>query len=279
MEENRIETFIYGHEHESQFGRIIYRDNMINTPTSLPVIVLIHGGFWKEKYHIDNSCIDNLIPFFLNFGIIVCTIEYRRVGGNGGFPMTNNDIISALTMLNDQLCKSNLLKFDQSRISILGHSAGGTLALWACTKLSTRGLPFTPHLCVAIAPIGDLLLGQNRKLSDDGNAIELYIGSKLSNCNDTTMKNFMEASPSNNLPIESKYCLIITGDKDVDVPSDIVELFYEDCIKFSQNDSNTYTKNNPYSFLKIIDADHYDLVDPSKEFWFEYIGSKILPLI
>ena len=31
-------------------------------------------------------------------------------------------------------------------------------------------------LCVAVAPIGDLVEGHARKLSDDGDAISLYMG-------------------------------------------------------------------------------------------------------
>ena len=45
-------------------------------PTT-PIVVIIHGGFWKEKYRIDNSAI-NLVPFFLEAGFAVCEIEYRR---------------------------------------------------------------------------------------------------------------------------------------------------------------------------------------------------------
>ena len=49
-------------------------------PNSVPIVVLIHGGFWKIKYGIDNSTIDSLVPFLLSKGMAVCQVEYRRVG-------------------------------------------------------------------------------------------------------------------------------------------------------------------------------------------------------
>ena len=78
------------------------------------MIVLIHGGFWKHKYSIDNSAIDTLPQFLVAKGYIVYVIEYRRVltvdqlddkgdTNNGGWPNTNNDIISALQLL-PELC-------------------------------------------------------------------------------------------------------------------------------------------------------------------------------
>jgi hypothetical protein len=54
---------------------------------------------------------------------------------------------------------------------------GGTLALWACSNLNSRGLPFIPQLCIALAPVGNLEEGYRTRLSDEGTAVEKYIGS------------------------------------------------------------------------------------------------------
>lgn len=64
----------------------------------------------------------------------------------------------------------------QKKVILLGHSAGGTLALWIASKLDklSEGIPIA--LCVAVAPIGDLEEGSRRKLSDEGDAINLYMG-------------------------------------------------------------------------------------------------------
>jgi alpha-beta hydrolase superfamily lysophospholipase len=62
------------------------------------------------------------------------------------------------------------------KVVILGHSAGGTLALWMACKSLMLGDAVPISLCVAVAPIGNLEEGHRRKLSDDGDAIDLYVG-------------------------------------------------------------------------------------------------------
>ncbi len=145
-----------------------------------PVAVILHGGFWKSKYGIGNSAIESLSPFFLSQGIATCEVEYRRVGGGegdeGGYPNTNNDIICALSKL-DEVTKSmrnqsvSAMKEavlvstipDIDRIFLVGHSAGGYLALWSCSKLADRNIPFKPLACVALAPVSDLIEADRRR--------------------------------------------------------------------------------------------------------------------
>ena len=59
-------------------------------------------------------------------GWAVWNIEYRRVGNGGGWPETFADVAAAIDRL-DGLHPS----LDLSRVDVLGHSAGGHLALWA----------------------------------------------------------------------------------------------------------------------------------------------------
>ena len=64
---------------------------------------------------------------------------------------------------------------------VLGHSAGGTQVLWACathpqdSPAHSIPLLFTPVLCVAVTPVGDLVYGAERRLSDNGDAIQNYL--------------------------------------------------------------------------------------------------------
>ena len=182
--------------HSSQFYRL-YKPLTPSVKRLLPVCVLIHGGFFKEKYHIDNSAIDALIPSLLESSMAVCLIEYRRVGGGGGFPSTNEDIISALSHIDSIASEHGL---DKNRVVVVGHSAGGTLALWACCEPSVSALPNKPILCVSIAPIGDLVAGQLRRLSDEGDAIERYIGETLSSLTDCPPPAYLRASPQHLMP-------------------------------------------------------------------------------
>ena len=47
-----------------------------------PVVVMIHGGFWKMPYGLNQF--DQLSIMLVEQGYAVWNIEYRRVGETGG---------------------------------------------------------------------------------------------------------------------------------------------------------------------------------------------------
>ena len=172
--------FSYG-SHAEQFIRLTYPEqekhgNEGGAVDKCPVIAIIHGGFWKEKYGVDNSAIDSLCPFFAARGFAVCEVEYRRrEHEGGGFPGTNLDCVSALRHLHE-LSQQAGSRLDTSRLVLLGHSAGAYLALWVCcskAEYSPR-LDFSPLLCIALAPIADLRAAHSLGLGDEGDAVHRY---------------------------------------------------------------------------------------------------------
>jgi acetyl esterase/lipase len=87
--------------------------------------VLIHGGFWRSVYGIDEAR-----PLAIDLaarGRVVWNIEYRRVGTGGGWPNTLDDVAAAI----DHLAE---LDVDTSSVTVIGHSAGGHLAVWAASR-------------------------------------------------------------------------------------------------------------------------------------------------
>jgi acetyl esterase/lipase len=123
----RGRTYRYG-EDRSQVGDL-------HLPTGAgphPVVVLIHGGSWHKRY--GRAVMRALAADLLERGFAVWNIEYRRIGNGGGWPATFADVAAAIDRL-DGLHPS----LDLSRVDVLGHSAGGHLALWAAgrTKLPT----------------------------------------------------------------------------------------------------------------------------------------------
>ena len=256
-----------------------------------PLVILIHGGFWKKKYHIKNSLLHDSLPLFLkqHTSYYIAELEYRRVDKEvgveknttdnsnkllEGWPYTNLDILMAFHALH-QFSKRQPKQFniDFSKVIILGHSAGATLGLWACCSgISSLyqnfqelqslhvnellfSLPFTPKLCVAISPIGSLELGYSRRLSDDGDAVERYMGHKPSY---SSSCNYQAASPDHLLPLRCD-CLLVSGGRDTDVPQDIVDSFYQQMLKKQLN--------KKVISLNIPDADHYQLVDGKNSAW------------
>src|SRR5579864_3163097 len=90
-----------------------------------PLVVNIHGGFWRARYDLDHA--GHLCAALTAKGLATANLEYRRVGNaGGGWPGTFEDIRSAYQFLIQNAQKHN---FDPQKIVMMGHSAGGQLAL------------------------------------------------------------------------------------------------------------------------------------------------------
>ena len=92
-----------------------------------PVMVTIHGGSWQARY--GRIVMRALAADLLRRGWAVWNIEYRRLGGGGGWPETFLDVAAAIDHL-----RSLQAPIDLDERDVLGHSAGGHLALWAASR-------------------------------------------------------------------------------------------------------------------------------------------------
>ena len=214
-------------------------------------------------YGIDNAAIDTLAPALAEDGWAVCEIEYRRVGEDGGgWPGTNDDILAALDSLNDVSAQYSL---DMSKVALVGHSAGGCLAMWACSSRVDRPMSFKPKVCVAVAPVGDLVSAQNRRLSTSGNAVQAYLNGSLPGDEADVKGNiYSMASPSSLLPLIVP-SIIVAGSDDADVPMDYVQQVYD---TVTSHHSYTESSNNAaVSLLVAKDTDHYQLMNAASDAW------------
>lgn len=108
-----------------------------------PVAILIHGGCFKAAY----ASTRDLAPMgdaLKADGIATWNIEYRRLGeAGGGWPGTYLDVGRALDHLRRLAGQHNL---DLGRVVVVGHSAGGHLAMWSAAR---SRLPTASALYVA----------------------------------------------------------------------------------------------------------------------------------
>lgn len=125
------------------------------------LVVLVHGGFWKEVF--DRTHTRYQARALAGAGYLVATPEYRRVGGGGGWPTTGADVEAAVSALPGLLSG---LDVTFHRAALIGHSAGGHLALW----LLSRSLPITFDVVVGIAPVCDLARADELHLGGDATA-------------------------------------------------------------------------------------------------------------
>jgi acetyl esterase/lipase len=111
-----------------------------------PTVLMVHGGCWQTK--IADRTIMNWIADDLRRRVIaVWNIDYRGVDrAGGGYPGTYLDVAAAADALRTNGARYRL---DLRRLTAVGHSAGGHLALWLAAR---RRLPASSPLHVA-APL------------------------------------------------------------------------------------------------------------------------------
>jgi len=120
-----VDRVAYGQD-PSQFG-----DLYLPGRIPLATVVVIHGGYW-----VDGFVAEAMQPMCRTLqadGYAVWNLEYRRIGGGGGWPATFEDVATGI----DHLTTFDTV--DTSDVRLVGHSAGGTLAVWAASRRVVDG--------------------------------------------------------------------------------------------------------------------------------------------
>src|SRR5262249_27669845 len=92
-----------------------------------PVAVVLHGGYWRARY--DRSLMTDICVDLAAHGMAAWNLEYRRVGGGGGWPDTFHDVAAGVDFLVELDAP-----LDLECLLAVGHSAGGQLAFWAAAR-------------------------------------------------------------------------------------------------------------------------------------------------
>jgi acetyl esterase/lipase len=149
--------FRYGDEHSPQRADL----HLPRGPGPHPVAVMIHGGSWMAGY--GKIVMRPLAADIARRGYAAWNIEYRRIGRGqgGGWPVTFLDVAAAI----DHLARVPA-PLDLARVTLIGHSAGGQLALWAAGRSQLAdGAPgarpvVEPVAAVSAAGVNDLAQAQ-----------------------------------------------------------------------------------------------------------------------
>jgi len=139
-----VDTLAYGRQPD-RVGDLWVPDG----PGRHPVAVLLHGGFWYHAWERD--LMDGLAVDLARRGWAAWNVEYRRLGAGGGWPTTGDDVALGIDHL---VALAPVYDLDLGRVALVGHSAGGQLALWAAAR-GRRGAVH-PRVVVGLAAITDL---------------------------------------------------------------------------------------------------------------------------
>ena len=161
-----------------------------------PVAVVVHGGFWRDVWKRDTMA--PLCAAITQLGWSTVNVEYTR--GPGSFPEAIDDITRALTWVRDNAA---VFDFDPDRIVVIGHSAGGYLALKAAH--SDPGLAGA----VALSPVTNLTALADAAPNDD--PAEAFIG-----CDYETDSGLWEKAALDSEPLVPVH--LVHGADDVVVP-------------------------------------------------------------
>ena len=123
------EKLVYGDENrELQFG-LLWLPEYLASGETVPLVVLIHGGCWLNVFDIQHSY--PLSSALAKAGYGVWSLEYRRTGDKGGgWPGSFEDVKRGLAYIP----RLKDYPLDLDKVVIIGHSAGGHLALLSAAE-------------------------------------------------------------------------------------------------------------------------------------------------
>ncbi|WP_372595208.1 alpha/beta hydrolase [Actinotalea sp.] len=221
-----------------------------------PMVILLHGGFWRSVY--DRHHLAGVAQALADAGYCVVNAEYRRVGDGGGWPGTFHDVALAVDSLPGLVAATFPGRADAEAVVLLGHSAGGHLALWAAvrgqladqapgTAPTTSWVAALPGVTgvVALAPVCDL--GSAHRLNSGNGAVAALLGGTP----DEVPERFAQADPAalGRPPVPT---VVVHGEDDVLLPVEV---------------ARTWCSATGTPLVEVPGAGHFELIDPGSAAW------------
>jgi acetyl esterase/lipase len=213
-------------------------------PGPHPVAVVLHGGYWQPPYTkliMRPLCLD-----LARRGYAAWNVEYRRLGRDGGgWPQTFDDVAAAIDLLAD-LDDGGL---DLGRVTLVGHSAGGQLALWAAGR--TQLPPDAPGAGPRVAARRVLALAAVSDLVRAGQPATRLLGGPPAD----VPARWAQADPMRRIPLGIPVALVHgTRDETVEVQ------------RSREYAAAAEAAGAPVTLIE-TQGDHRDLIDPSSMAW------------
>ena len=223
-----------------------------------PVVVMLHGGCWMAEYGL--GYMGRVGADLAAQGSATWNLEYRRVGNpGGGIVGTFHDVQLGVGHL-ETLAKNYPL--DLQRV-VIGHSAGGHLALRLANTLFDKAAPkgaLRWRGVVALAAITDL--------RRTGTACDASVQMLMGGTAREQGALYAQHSPLDLLPLGAIKQIIVHGDADRIIPTVMATSYVEAAQK----------KGDDAKLMLIEKAGHFDIVDAQATAWAQ-VRAEILKLV
>lgn len=219
-----------------------------------PLVLLIHGGFWRAEY--DRRHALPMAEALADAGFVVALVEYARVGmPGGGWPGTFDDVADAVDRLPQMI--NDAARYELSRPVLVGHSAGGQLALWAGARHRLppdcrwhRAEPIKIDGVVGLAPVA--CLGDADRTGVGGGAVARLMGGHA----DDHPDRYALADPFAMLPAGTP-TVLVHGDQDPWVPIEQSRMYA----------AAATAAGDHVRLLELEGVEHYGVIDPLSTAW------------
>ena len=179
---------------------------------------MFHGGYWQSTYNLTHT--GHMCIALAEQGIATWNVEYRCVGvPGGGWPAARDDV---------QLAVELAQSLHHNDLVLVGHSAGGQLALWAGKD---AGLPV-----VALAPVSDVRDAVERR------------GPESAPGQFMAPEDFADGSPIELLPLG--------------VPQIVIHGAEDDSVPYAMSERYVTAAGGEAELVSLENAGHFEPIDP-----------------
>lgn len=200
-------------------------------------VVVLHGGFWQDGY--DLSLNSATSADLAQHGWTVWNLDYRAVGGGGGWPETFDDVRAGIAHL-------AALDVAVDDTIALGHSAGGHLAVWVAGE---EAGPVRVTAAVPMAGVLDLVTAARNRLG--GSAVQALLGGGP----DEVPRRYRLADPLVRVPLG--------------IPVRCVHGSADSTVPISQSRAYVEAARAAGDDARLVETPggHFDALDPSTAMW------------